>query len=519
MRLTPLWRWAIGWSLVVLVFSCIPYLVAIFMAPEGWQFAGILVNPYDNHSYLAKMQQGFEGSWLLHLTYTPEPHEGVYIYLFYLFLGHMARLTHLPLIIVFHLVRLVAGFTLLMVVFSFIQRITSQANEQRLAFVLLLTAAGLGWLGVIVHTFPIDLWVPEAFVPYSIYTNPHFPLGLALMVITLQAVVWPKENLIFYTIFSGLAALTLALVLPFALLTIWAVLAVYLGWLTWRNHRLPWLQLWLVLVTFLFAAPIIFYYYWVSRTNPIIAGWSAQNITPAPTIIDLGLGLGAVGILAVVGGCFIIRNKQYLPGEWLVLLWAVTTLALVYLPIFDLQRRLINGLHIPLCILAAVGLARWLNQLSLSARRRQQIINAAVILGLLGTMFVWAIPLLGLYQSPSESETSALFYLRQQEIDVFKWLRKNTVSDDVILTSTRLGMFVPEQTGARAFYGHPFETINADHKKALTEAFFRGEIDTVSPLPDYIIYGHAEQAIGEPANLKKYSIVYATRDIVVYRVQ
>ena len=65
------WRWAISWALVMLGVSCMPYFIAIFLAPEGWQFAGILVNPYDGHSYLAKMQQGWGGSWLFHLTYTP----------------------------------------------------------------------------------------------------------------------------------------------------------------------------------------------------------------------------------------------------------------------------------------------------------------------------------------------------------------------------------------------------------------------------------------------------------------
>jgi hypothetical protein len=41
----PEWRWAIGWSVGVLLLSSVPYLVAGQLAPPGWQFAGILVNP------------------------------------------------------------------------------------------------------------------------------------------------------------------------------------------------------------------------------------------------------------------------------------------------------------------------------------------------------------------------------------------------------------------------------------------------------------------------------------------
>jgi hypothetical protein len=80
-------------------------------------------------------------------------------------------------------------------------------------------------------------------------------------------------------------------------------------------------------------------------------------------------------------------------------------------------------------------------------------------------------------------------------------------------------MFIPDQTGARSFYGHPFETINADTKKAMAEAFYRGEVATVSPLPDFIIYGPSERALGEqPRNLALYPVVFSTQDITVYQV-
>ncbi|MBN1220155.1 MAG: hypothetical protein JXM69_14605 [Anaerolineae bacterium] len=534
------WRWAIGWSVAVLGLSCLPYFIAIFLAPKGWHFAGILVNPYDAHSYLAKMRQGFAGSWLLHLTHTPEPHEGVFmVYIFYLALGHLARLAHLPLIVVFHLARLVAGLMLLLAAFRFVTLVTSHPQERRLAFILLSSASGLGWLGVIFNAFPIDLWIPEAFVPYSLYTNPHFPLGLALMLLVLQLVVWPPVvwppsaqaqtkpdgqnpvlSTLFYLLLAGLAALALALVFPFAALITWAILAVYLAWLYASHRRLPWPQIWPALVVMLGSLPVIVYDYWVSTTHPILAGWGAQNVTPAPAIGDLVLGFGVIGILAIVGGWVIIRQERWnvSSGEWLILGWAVTSLVLVYLPFFDLQRRLIAGLQIPLCLLAAIGLTRWLSRSSLASRYRRLITNAVIILGILGTVFVWSLPLLGLLQPPAESETSALFFLGEQEVLVFNWLRENTNANDVVLASPRLGMFVPDQTGARSFYGHPFETINADKKRTITEAFYRGEIDleTVSPLPDFVIYGPSERALGQPQNLAAYPVVFSTKDITVY---
>ena len=148
------WCWAIIWSIVVLILSCLPYLIAVQLAPAGWQFAGFLVNPLDGHSYLAKMRQGFDGSWLFHLTYTPEPHPGVFIFIFYLALGHLAALTRLPLIWTFHLARLLAGLLLLLAAFRFIGLVTPQLKERRLAFIFVLTASGFGWLGLIFGAFP-----------------------------------------------------------------------------------------------------------------------------------------------------------------------------------------------------------------------------------------------------------------------------------------------------------------------------------------------------------------------------
>ena len=526
------WRWAISWSVVVLVLSCVPYLVTVYATPEGWQFAGILVNPLDGNSYLAKMRQGFDGNWLFRLTYSPEPHQGAFIFTFYLALGHLAALAQLPLIIVFHLARLIAGFGLLVAAYRFIARVTSDPGERQLAFIFMLIASGLGWLGVMFGAFPIDLWIPEAFVPYSLFANPHFPLSMALMLVVIQNVVWPPPRTsdtlrprpysLGYALLTGLAAVALALILPFALLTVWAILVAYLGWFYVTYRRLPWRQIWLTLAVGLCPTPVILYMYWVSISNPVIAGWSAQNVTPAPNVLDFVLGYGLIGILAIIGAWMITRqglprNDDKKRGEWLVLLWAAVTIVLIYLP-FDLQRRLINGLHIPISILAALGLRRWLPRMPLNVMYRRQVTAALIALSAVGTLFVWILPVIGARQSPADSPTTALLYLRYDELSIMRWLRENTRSDDVILASPRLGMFVPGQTGARAFYGHPFETIEARQKQALTEAFFEDDLEAVSPPVDFIIYGPSEQLLGQPQQLQNYPVVFSVGAVSVYKV-
>ncbi|MCB0156248.1 MAG: hypothetical protein KDF65_15740 [Anaerolineae bacterium] len=512
-------RWALGWALVLLLLSCLPYLIALFAAPEGWHFAGFLVNPLDGHSYLAKMQQGAAGNWLFHLTYTPETHQGAFIFVFYLALGHLARLTGLPLIVMFHLARLTTGFFLLMTTWRFIRRVSPHPAEQRLAFVLLLSASGLGWLGAMLGAFPIDLWIPEAFVPYSLYTNPHFPLGMALMLIIFEQIVWPRPEqpgLAWRPLLEvGLPGVALALVLPFALVTVVVVLALYVAGVYRSQHRLPWSQIRPTLVVAFFVISILLYDYWVSTSQPIFAGWSAQNVTPSPALSDLVWGYGLVGLLAVVGAGLVWRSRS--EGEQLILLWVVATLLLVYAP-FDLQRRFITGLHLPLCLLAAIGWHRWRASQSLPDRWRRLFVTGLVTLGAVGTLFVWLVPLLSLSQAPGLSETNARLFVRTEEQIAFDWLRENTSSETVILAGPRLGMFLPGQTGARVFYGHPFETIAAAQKEATVRAFYRGEVEP-PVVVDLIIYGPDEQSIGQPKNLNRYSVVFATEPIAVYEVK
>lgn len=516
------WRWAIKWSIAILLLSCLPYLFALQAAPEGWRFAGFLANPLDGHSYLAKIQQGEAGSWLFHLSYTPEPHEGVFVYTFYLALGHLAAATGLEKILVFHLARLLAGFGLLLAAFRFTARVLPEPQQRRLAFILMLTSAGLGWLGVVFGAFPIDLWVPEAFIPYSLYANPHFPLATMLMLIIFDQLLgsltkpYPSVTRLFGV---GLAALILTIISPFGLVIVMVVTGTFLSWLYLTERRLPWAQIWLTLDAILWSTPMLLYQYWVMTNNPAMAGWLAQNVTDAPALVDFGLGYGLVGLLALPGLIYIIRSGRtnVTSGQWLIVLWTVAAIALVYLP-FDLQRRMIHGLHVPLSLLAAIGLSWGLAKSKLPAGYQHLTKVGVITLGTLGTLVVWGLPLISLLQAPESSNAIPLLFLREEEVAAFDWLREQVGPDEIILASPRLGMFVPGQTGARVFYGHPFETLEAEVKEAQVEAFYRGELESLSPAPDYLIYGPSERALGQPKRLAEYSPVFSAGELVIYKV-
>jgi hypothetical protein len=514
------WRWVLTWAGVILAVSCLPYLIAWIGTPPGYQFGGILVNPFDGNSYLAKMRQGWMGTWQFHLTYTPEPHEGAYIFLFYLWLGHIARLAGLSLILVYHIARVLAGLVLLIAIYTFVARLTNDRRERRLAFLLAGTSAGLGWLGLALGAFPIDLWVPEAFVFFGLLSNPHFPLAITLMLIVVVGVVWPASG-IWRWLVPGLAALALALVQPFALAAVYSTLALYL--LLWwgLDRSLPFPGLIAAIGAFLFSSPVLLYDYWVYTVNPTLAAWAAQNVTPAPRVLDLILGCGLVGLLAIPGGRIVARERDR--GGLALLTWSVGTLVLVYLP-FALQRRFLTGLGLPLAVLAAIGLNRWVLA-KLEDGRARLVSVLTVCLSLIGNLFLLAVLTLGVLNRGGQADLFARLYLSQDEAAAMGWLLAHT-QEEVVLAAPRTGMLLPGRAGVRVFVGHKYETVDAEGKQAQAEAFFRGDMpdDEWQRLREkyhihYLFVGPAERALGGGADrLRELVPAFRQGDVDIYRL-
>jgi hypothetical protein len=531
-RPAPEWRWGLIWSLVILAAGCLPYLVAWAATPAAHQFTGLLVNPFDGHSYLAKMRQGWEGNWLFHLTYTPEPHAGAALYLLYLGLGHIARLAGLPLAVVYHAARVLAGLALLMTVYVFVARLSPAPRARRWLFGLAGATVGLGWLGSMLGLLPIDLWVPEAFAFFSLLTNPHFPLALALMLAVVYLVMWPASGTRCWLLPAVCGAL-LGAVTPFSLATLYATLALYLLLLAAPLRAVDALPVRPALIAAAgvatASAPWLIYDLWVFTTNPVFAGWSTQNVTPTPSPLNLVLGFGLLAPLAVVGAVDAVRRRDR--AALMLLVWAVVTLVLIHAPV-ALQRRLITGLGLPLALLAglAATAARpvWGEvkaQAGGEVGLQTLLAKLALGLGLLGSAFLLVIFPAGALGKATSRDATALFYLTDDESAAMQWLDANA-RGAVALAPPRLGTMLPGQAGVRVFYGHPFETLNAAARRAQTDAFFAGQLPDAEwrRLVDRYTIGYVLVGAGDPGSdavrlPDGLESVYQHGDVSIYRVR
>lgn len=512
------WRWVVFMTLALLIVSSLPYLIAWAVTPEGAHFTGLIFNPQDGNSYIAKMRQGFAGSWSFRLPYSPEPHDGAPVFLLHLLLGHVARWTGLPLVMVYHAARVVGGAAMLLALYVLVSWISDDVGERRAVFLLAALGSGLGWLAVFLGYQSADLWVPEAFPVYALLANAHFPLAMGLMVwiagCGLRIANRKSQREWLWGLGMIAAAGVLGAVQPFGLVMVFGGLGVMLVARAVRERAVPWrLIAWIVVVGAV-ALPYPLYMLHAIRSDPVLAVWDAQNVTDSPPPWDWALSYGVVLVLAVPGVFFAARRSSN--GDWLLLGWAGVTLVGMYVPL-PLQRRLSLGLGIPLGLLAGLGWWRTVRP-RIKARRRGFLQGMVVAFCALTPVFLALMALLAALTS------EPWFYLSEGEWATLAWLREEGRPDAVVLCSPQMGLFVPAWAGQPVIYGHPFETVDAERRKAQVEAYWRGEMSPAERETflrenrvGYVFVGPRELAIGNWRPVISES-AFEAEDVKVYEV-
>ena len=518
------WRWVALVALALMIVSSLPYLVAWAATPEGARFTGLLVNPLDGHSYIAKMRQGLDGSWRFRLAFTPESQDGAYLFLLHLALGHLARWTGSRLIWVYHGARVLAGVGLLVTAYRFILFLGGDWAQRRLALLLLTISSGLGWLAAPLGYMSADLWVPEAFVFYSIMDTLHFPLAITLMLVVLMALAHPDQRPDWRRglVASG-ASVGLSVVQPFGVIPVYAALTVWLALRWLRDRQVELRRIGWTTAAGLTGVVYPLYGLLAIQADSALATWSLQNQTPSPPLWDWLLSFGLLTALAAPGAVLTARCRS--DGDLLALAWLIAAGVGMYAPL-ALQRRLALGLQVPLALLAAVGWQQVIRP-RLQVRLRKPLITALAALSALTNLFLMTMFILGALAGEPR------FYLSEGEWQALVWLREKVSHDQVVLCAPQTGMFVPAWAGQRVVYGHPFETVDAKRREAQVEAYWSGKMDTAEQESflqkngvKYVLVGPRELDIGRwtpdigrwTSDIGHWKRVFEAGDVKVYEV-
>ena len=504
--------WLLIFSIILVsVLTSVPYYLALIGGGEEHVFAGFLLNPQDGNTYLAKMYQGYQGSWKYTLPYTAPQGNGAYLFAFYLFLGHVARWLGLPLLMTFHAARLISAACMLIALYRFIKICVPEESAQSPAFIIAAFGSGLGWVALIAGQVTSDFWVAEAYPFLSAYANPHFPLGICLTILLITPIVHWRKNLLQREWATPFLALALAIVYPFGIVLVLLLLGIMAFWEQYLSpeRMLPRLYNWRLFFSGLFGLPLLVYYLWIVYSDPIFSAWNAQNLTPSPGVIDFIVSFSPLLVFLIPTMVKLIKQK--LGNNRIIVIWAVVGIALLWIP-WSLQRRFIYGLYIPIAVVSVMGIYR----LIANPGSLRWVGTALIVLSLPTNIIIL------LSTGQGISSHNAMIYIHRDEEQAFHWLSKNTPVDAVIIAAPETGLFIPAQAGRRVIYGHPFETVSADAQKERLISFFEGKRSTgeLNPLlqGDYVFYGPREAALGKgflPAGLK---LVYESGSTQIYQV-
>ncbi|MEZ4667345.1 MAG: hypothetical protein R3E39_05415 [Anaerolineae bacterium] len=492
------WRWVILFSGALVLLAFIPFLwVAITGASgTGMQFMGIFNNPFDGATYLSKMQQGYEGSWLIYFRHTSEQHSPVFIQVLYPLLGHIARLISIPTIALFHVARVVASLIMYMALYHFGATIWPRQRARRIFFTVVAVGSGLGWIGILFGIESPDLTIPEIYPFYSSLVNVHFPFTLACIAFIASVLISafrPGNNYVPSLNNGGgavaLLTFVLSLLYPQAIVPLAGAVTLYALIHGLRQRVFPLRELRWLLLLILPALPMAAYYAAVLNYNLTAMEWNRQNVTLSPAFWLLLVGLGVPLLMAIPGIVRALRRFEQ-DGDQFMIIWFIVMLVAMYMPT-NYQRRFAVGMMIPIAYFVTRALeGYWFNFVN---RRWRYRLLMAVVPTITMSYLLVLLSNLSITVGP---------FLERDYVAAFQWLKQHPQTDEVILASPDVSVWIPGWVGARVVYGHPFETMNAVEKELQVISWYSAQNDAdCKALIDqfsvkYVIIGPQETAIG-----------------------
>jgi hypothetical protein len=533
---------AIGIAAVVVAMSSVPYLLGYIAAPADTEFGGFVTDPDDGFSYLAKMRQGAWDGWRYRIPFTTEEHQGAYVYTLYVALGKLSASLSLSLMLTYQLARVVASFAMLLSAYLLISVFLETREARIIAYLLVCFSSGLGWLVLLLTQSPtlmglppIDFWLMEAYSFFTLFTFPHASAAVAiLLAFWVLALRYLTTFRLSTLLWSLLALLGLCVIHPFMALPVDGTLGVYAMLLLVVRRRLPRRELLAILTWALTPIPLIAYYLSALMSDPVLRSWATQNVLPTPPLVHIVVGYGLVLMLAMMGTVRVIRQRA--EKRLLLVAWAASALLLAYAPL-PLQRRMVEGLHVSLCILAAIGLAEsllpralrsdWLTRFARWRGYRTDGLRRFLAFAVIVATFPSNLYLLVSASSIALQHDPALFHGRH-EVEAIAWLKDNTRHSDKVLASYEMGRLIPAVAGNIVFMGHKVETVQVERKKELAASFFQG--DTSDDFRRaflteygirYVFHGPRERQLGdfEPSRCEYLAPAYRNPDVTIYRVR
>jgi len=495
LRVPPLWL-SLGVGLAVLTLA--PYVYAHLAQPPGQTFMGFFFLGDDANTYLAKMRGGLDGAWQWTNRYTTEPSQPVYFFVYWIALGHLAGVLHLNLLLTFHLAMFAGAVLLLYAAKVFIDHFVEGDPARRWALVFLAIGLGLGYVIEAIgkpvffgqQTDTLDWRMPELSAFYSILALPHFAWAAAFQALaavwTLKAAERGSLKLGFAAGLAWLGEASIHAQMPI-LVGGAVVVAVLVRRVSPRGHLAVALALAMV-------APYVLYSY-VELNNPEVSRWSGQwRNNFAPDLLSLGLALAPQLLLAALAVPRMLRRRSR--GDVFLLAWLVLLAVILWAPTpaGNLRRRFFDGIYLPLVVMAAEGMYQVVIP-HLRGRARRLVPFSYAAYATVGATFL----LIG----PMVVATSPIYSVPTGDYQALQWLSPRPAG--VVLTSDRLGLYVPAYSSDATYTGQYSETFNWRAKSTEADDLLHGRADLAAFIAAhhvrYVVWSSKDTSVAPPAFL------------------
>lgn len=507
-------------STVIMAASSIPNWMGRSLQNEQVSFRG---QYFDNQDYavdIAMMQAGIQGEWTYQMRFTTEEHKAVSMRTFYLTLGHVSRVLGLEPESAYGLFRWIFGYLALFSIYGLCRHYFKKKLLIWAAFLLAVFGSGLGWMQLLAGwqfgpITPVDFWLIDAYILFSLSLFPHFSCTITLMVLGLLGLLkFVESRHMRYILFACAAGVLTQMVNPIAFVVVdaaifFTVLSACLKDRThWKNSAF---SVGLIALTQL---PLLVYNLVILSRDPIWSQYTAQNITLSPSPLHYLMGFGLFWPMVVIGMVFAIKERK---TEFIGLTgWLVSAFILAYLPTL-IQRRFLLAVTIPLGIIGIFGLDKLIDWLGEKAIHRKPIIGMAIVL-LVSFSSIYLI--YGNMQVMKTLPDSA-FYPASLD-PAFEWLAENADLTDFVLAAESTSQLVAQKSGLRVFAGHEMETIHYTDKLKQVAVWYQANIpDTALAISGvkWVVYGPSEKILAPdfvPGD--NLTPVFSNSEVTIYAV-
>ncbi len=529
------------------------------LTPGDGVYSGFLYNPDDQNVHLSWARQAHDGAFFFRDLFTTESlsngERPLFTNLLCWAIGVLSRVTYLPLIVVYHAFRVVFAALALWWFAALCAHLTTDKRVRLTAVALAAFGGGAGFLMPLLgnHVF-IDRadtsggfpMMPEAFTFASAFIFPLFITSVALLVLVhLQMLRAQQTGKLKFAVYAAIAAFVLTNIHTYDALPLDVVMLLWALSSTRNPDNAANIQATRarVLAPLLVIAgtlPMLVYQRFVLGNSEEFRV-KALSPKPAPPFLDLCLSLSPLLILSLVAVWFLFHRCEVVNDETrgvshemesskarIMVIWAFVTLAMVYTPtsLISFARKMIEGVHLPLCFLTAVGLISLLDQFRVPQKANRVLVGAFVaLMSVSSLMFVsWCLD-----NARDNNASRAAFlmpplYLPTEANHAMQFLNSLPDSRDrAVLCWPLWGNYLPQKTGFPVYTGHFDETLNFKPKNGAALAFFTGRMNVTQSLDwlhqnhiGYVLIGPNEQAIG--AKNLDFLVLWHGGNTTIYRV-